>query len=304
MTIKQIEKDNLSGANEVLQKAGQALHDLIKLQDFSSLTEALEFIKGVGKDLILSQPRMASLFNLVNRVFFACDQAGDGHACQTSVLHKINNFVQLSITAKFMLIQRVEALFDHEAVIATYSRSSLVVFVLSELAKQKPFSVFLTEARPMLEGRQAALELVEANVPVTLVVDAALQQVVDACDLVIVGADAYNENVVINKIGTGILAGLAQAAGKPVYAVCTTQKYLPADITLPAEPPHSCKEVWQDRPGQVFVQNPYFEKVPFKRFTGIITEDGIYSAANQAELIRNDPVHPWLVEILGKEKNS
>ncbi|HPG40316.1 MAG TPA: hypothetical protein PLP19_15205 [bacterium] len=302
MSIAQIKNDNLSGADEILQQAGHALHDLIRLQNFSSRIEALDFVRGVGKELILSQPRMASLINLVNRVFFACDQAGDGPTCQTSTLHKINNFMQLAITAKFMLIQRVEALFDHEAVIATYSRSSLVMFVLSELAKRRRFSVCLTEARPMLEGRQAAQEMAQLNISVTLAVDAALKQVVDRCDIVLVGADSFNSKIVINKIGTGMLVKLAQAAGKPVYALCTLQKYLPEGINLPPEPTHSDSEIWQDRPEQVTIYNPYFEEIPFNLFTGVITENGIFNAQNQGEQMFNEPVHPWLVEFLGNNK--
>jgi len=292
----------LSGADEILQQAGHALHDLIGLQNFSSRVEAQDFVRGVGKDLILSQPRMASLINLVNQVFFACDQAGDGPTCRTRALHKINNFIQLAVIAKFMLIQRVEALFDHEAVIATYSRSSLVLFVLSELAKRRRLSVCLTEARPMLEGRQAARELTQANIPVTLAVDAALQQIVERCDFVLVGADAFNDKIVINKIGTGTCVSLAQAAGKPVYAICTTQKYLPAELTLPAEPPHSDNEVWQDRPDQVTIFNPYFEEIPFKLFTGVITENKIFNSSNRHEIKQNELPHPWLVEILGNHK--
>ncbi|GLD56768.1 translation initiation factor eIF-2B subunit alpha isoform X2 [Lates japonicus] len=90
------------------------------------------------------------------------------------------------------------------AKILTHSYSRVVLRVLEKAAAEKKrFSVYVTESQPDSAGRQMAEALRKLNVPVTVVLDAAVGYVLEKVDLVIVGAEGVVESGgIINKIGT------------------------------------------------------------------------------------------------------
>ena len=142
-------------------------------------------------------------------------------------------------------------------------------------------------------GARFRKELAEAGIPVTLMVDAAMRHCVDMGDLVLVGADSFTDEYVVNKTGTGALVLLAREAGKPVYAVCTTQKYLPPGIKLPDEQQHNADEVWADRTGNINIWNKYFETVDIGLFSGIVTEKGLFEVGRLPGMDLPE-IHPLL----------
>lgn len=123
----------------------------------------------------------------------------------------------------------------------THGFSRVVIDLLLHAVKQgKRFRVLVTEARPDCIGLQTAQRLKEANVPVTLVVDAAVGYVMETVDLVLVGAEGIVENGgIINKvtpvlsktfklsqIGTYQISVIASAHNKPFYAAAESFKFM------------------------------------------------------------------------------
>lgn len=90
------------------------------------------------------------------------------------------------------------------AKILTHSYSRVVLRVLEKAAAEKKrFSVYVTESQPDSAGRQMAEALKKLNVPVTVVLDAAVGYVLEKVDLVIVGAEGVVESGgIINKVGS------------------------------------------------------------------------------------------------------
>uniref|UniRef100_A0A8C7F4C5 Translation initiation factor eIF2B subunit alpha n=1 Tax=Oncorhynchus kisutch TaxID=8019 RepID=A0A8C7F4C5_ONCKI len=113
------------------------------------------------------------------------------------------------------------------AKILTHSSSRVVLKVLeSAAADKKRFTVYVTESQPDSAG-QMADKLQNLNIPVTVVLDAAVGYIMEKVDLVIVGAEGVVESGgIINKIGTYQLAVCSKAHNKPFYVVAESFKFV------------------------------------------------------------------------------
>ncbi|XP_055742933.1 translation initiation factor eIF-2B subunit alpha-like isoform X2 [Salvelinus fontinalis] len=97
----------------------------------------------------------------------------------------------------------------------------------SAAADKKRFTVYVTESQPDSAGRQMADKLRNLNIPVTVVLDAAVGYIMEKVDLVIVGAEGVVESGgIINKIGTYQLAVCCKAHNKPFYVVAESFKFV------------------------------------------------------------------------------
>ncbi|XP_058473992.1 translation initiation factor eIF-2B subunit alpha isoform X2 [Solea solea] len=114
------------------------------------------------------------------------------------------------------------------AKILTHSYSRVVLRVLEKAAAEKKrFSVYVTESQPDSAGRQMAEALRKLNVPVTVVLDAAVGYVLEKVDLVIIGAEGVVESGgIINKIGTYQMALCSKTHNKPFYVVAESFKFV------------------------------------------------------------------------------
>jgi methylthioribose-1-phosphate isomerase len=150
----------------------------------------------------------------------------------------------------------------------------------------KRITVFADETRPLLQGaRLTALELMRAQVPVTLITDSMaghfmsrgkVQAVIDGADRITANGDAAN------KIGTYALAVLARYHGIPFYvaaAYSTFDLTLQTGMEIPIEERHA-DEVRRPlgahfAPDQVPVANPAFDVTPAALISALITERGV-----------------------------
>lgn len=114
------------------------------------------------------------------------------------------------------------------AKILTHSSSRVVLKVLENVAADKKrFSVYVTESQPDSSGNQMAEKLRKLNIPVTVILDAAVGYVMEKVDLVIVGAEGVVESGgIINKIGTYQMAVCSKAHNKPFYVVAESFKFV------------------------------------------------------------------------------
>ena len=149
--------------------------------------------------------------------------------------------------------------------------------------------VYADETRPLLQGaRLTAWELIEDNIPVTLITDnmAAWVMQTQHIDSVIVGADRIAANGdTANKIGTYGVALAAKYHQIPFYIAAPISTF---DFTLETGKQIPIEERSADEvrllhsvvtaPQQVNVFNPAFDVTPGELITGIITEYGVISA--------------------------
>lgn len=159
----------------------------------------------------------------------------------------------------------------------------------------KNIKVIAGETRPLLQGaRLTAFELMEENIPVTLITDSMAGYVMQKglVDLVILGADRITaEGDVANKIGTYSLAVLAKEHQIPFYVaapISTFDLSLKSGAEIPIEE-RNAQEVreifgYQTAPQGVEVLNPAFDVTPHNLVSAIITEKGVISLPNEDEI--------------------
>ena len=159
--------------------------------------------------------------------------------------------------------------------IYTHCHSSTVINILKYAKKKnKRFVIYTTEVEPLLQGRQTAEDLANANIKVIVFPDMAAEQALKKCDLFLFGADAFTKKGVANKIGTSSLCKLAEDFDIPAYSCGISLKFTNKKLKLEKRP---SKEVWQENNKKIEVINPAFDFVDKSLFTGVICEFGILS---------------------------
>lgn len=152
------------------------------------------------------------------------------------------------------------------------------------------FRVFADETRPLLQGaRLTAYELYASGVDVTLICDNMSATVMRNgwVNAVFVGCDRVAANGdTANKIGTSVVATVAQRYHVPVYICAPTSTIdmstsTGADITIEQRPAHEVTDMWYEKPmapAGVKVFNPAFDVTDHDLIAGIVTEYGIARA--------------------------
>uniref|UniRef100_A0A8B9Q847 Eukaryotic translation initiation factor 2B subunit alpha n=1 Tax=Apteryx owenii TaxID=8824 RepID=A0A8B9Q847_APTOW len=112
--------------------------------------------------------------------------------------------------------------------ILTHAYSRVVLRVLeAAVESKKRFSIYVTESQPDQAGQKMAKALRKLNIPVTVILDAAVGYIMEKVDLVLVGAEGVVESGgIINKIGTNQIAVCAKAQNKPFYVVAESFKFV------------------------------------------------------------------------------
>ena len=185
-----------------------------------------------------------------------------------------------------------------DSVIFTHCHSSTVTCLLKRAKQEgKSFEVVCTETRPVFQGRLTAKEMLELGVKTTLIVDSATRFFMNQVDFVIVGADAItSQGNVINKIGTSMIALVAQEARTPFYVVSELLKFDPVTMYGDYEKieERSPSEIWEKPPKKLTIRNPAFDVTRRDFIHGIICEEGIISPHSITEVMHRK--YPWVFE--------
>ncbi len=170
--------------------------------------------------------------------------------------------------------------------LATAGHGTALGVFRSAVEAGKKISVIADETRPFLQGaRLTAWEMVQENIPVTLISDNMSGHLMShgEIDAVIVGTDRVASNGdVANKIGTYMVAVLAKRHNIPFYVACpisTIDRSIASGKEIPIEE-RPIEEVTGYRDCQwaaegVNVRNPAFDVTPADLVTALITEKGV-----------------------------
>lgn len=179
--------------------------------------------------------------------------------------------------------------------LATGGHGTALGIIRSAVEAGKRIQVIADETRPFLQGaRLTAWEMVQENIPVTLITDnmAGFLMSRGEVDAVIVGTDRVAANGdVANKIGTYMVAVLAHRHGIPFYVACplsTIDLAIPDGASIPIEE-RAASEVTGYRECQwaaagVAVRNPSFDVTPAELVTALVTERGIVHRPDVASI--------------------
>jgi methylthioribose-1-phosphate isomerase len=170
--------------------------------------------------------------------------------------------------------------------LATAGHGTALGVIRSARDAGKKIHVIADETRPFLQGaRLTAWEMVQENIPVTLITDNMAGYLMSRgeIDAVVVGTDRVAANGdVANKIGTYTVAVLAARHAIPFYVACplsTLDVSIASGDGIPIEE-RRAEEVlgfgdchWAAR--GVAVRNPAFDITPAELVTALITEKGV-----------------------------
>ena len=179
--------------------------------------------------------------------------------------------------------------------LATAGWGTALGVIRSAAEAGKKISVIADETRPFLQGaRLTAWEMVQENIPVTLITDNMAGHLMahGEVDAVIVGTDRVAANGdVANKIGTYMVAVLARRHNIPFYVACplsTIDLNIASGTEIPIEE-RAPEEVTGFRDCQwaaqgVQVRNPAFDVTPAELVTALITEKGVVANPNREKI--------------------
>jgi methylthioribose-1-phosphate isomerase len=257
-------------------------------------------------ELVQSRPTAVNLFWALQRMREAWNTVK--HQGRAVIAQKFLREAQ-AIQTEDLLINRAigkhgAALIKDNARILTYCNAGALAtaghgtalgVIRSAVEAGNKVSVFTGETRPFLQGaRLTAWELVQEDIPVTLITDNMAGHFMSRAeiDVVIVGTDRVAANGdVANKIGTYMLAVLAQRHNIPFYVACPLSSIdlgVASGADIPIEE-RSASEVSGFRQmhwaaNGVNVRNPAFDITPAELVTGLITEKGVVLSPNQDKL--------------------
>jgi ribose 1,5-bisphosphate isomerase len=164
----------------------------------------------------------------------------------------------------------------------THCHSSAAVIVMRKAAAAGLLrAIYVTETRPLYQGRITAKELENSGASIRFITDSAAGFYMKDSDVMIVGADAVAMNGdLVNKIGTFQMAALAKQLNKKVLVAAETYKIATRALTgadVPIEF-RSSEEVYGQDPAEVGnpeILNPAFDVTPAELIDFIVTEIGV-----------------------------
>ena len=238
--------------------------------DANELREAL---KSYARRIAESRPSMTPITNKLGMFYSRLPEGAALNELRASATKSATMIIKESRKDRSRLVENAKSVMGEPDTVFTISDSSTVADVVLGVGAK---NIVVTESRPQMEGRNLAQRLAGEGVNVLLVVDAAAAMFMESSNVAVVGADSVlYDGSFVNKVGTRIMALAARDQGLPFYVVCSTSKfnvmnYLGRGVELEEKDPSEVAEI-----EGVNVRNPYFEVVPSRLVTGIITEMGV-----------------------------
>ncbi len=264
------------------------------------LGEEIEYVADV---LGATRPTAVNLFwaiDRMKRIFLkAKDEGRTVSEIKQILLDEAKAIHEEDIESQRLIAQFGGELIDDNSTVLTHCNAGALAtggvwgtalgVIRGAVDQGKNISVIADETRPYLQGaRLTAWELMEDNIPVTLITDNMSGHVMKKgrVQAVVVGSDRIAANGdVANKIGTYMVAVLAKRHGIPFYVAaplstidlnCPTGDEIPIEERDIREVTH-VKEI-QLAPESVDVSNYAFDVTPNDLVTAIITEKGVARA--------------------------
>ena len=185
-------------------------------------------------------------------------------------------------------------LIKNNSTVFTFCHSSTVINTLKYAKRKgKKFQVIQTETRPLFQGRITARELAKARIKTTHVIDSAARVALKKADIMLIGCDAISTTRIYNKIGSEMMALMANHYGVPVYVLTDSWKFDPDTIYgVEKIEERSPKEIWPNAPKGVKINNLAFEAIDPQLVKAIVTELGIFMKKSFIAELRR--IYPWM----------
>lgn len=260
--------DRTSGAMALAQWAAEIVIAWAREHPAARREAFVAALEDLLRALREAHPDMAPPWHLTTAAREAVAGATDGPAARAAVIAAMQAFRQRLQDHEEAAAGHAAALLRSIRVLFTHSRSRLVAQALARAAADgHRIQVLCPIAEPGGEGRRMAEEAAAQGHTVLLLPDLVAAHYLPHADLVLVGADAWDAEGIINKVGTLAFAVLARHFQRPFFVVATAEKRWP-----PAAGPHPARRPTAAASGEI----PWFEFVPWDLLTGLILETGLH----------------------------
>jgi len=267
-SINNIKNDTISGSTKILEDL------IITVKDWASkhATDAKDFrvLQNLLIDLSHDMGAFPVVQHFINTLLYSPNTSTESSSNFIfKAIEKYQNDwkdVNESIASN---LSREVNLQDKSVLLHSYSNTISQVFICLKQLEVR-VKIFQTEARPMLEGRKQAEILNKLGYQVEFFVDAMLSKKIKESDIVLLGADSYNDHFFTNKIGSYSIAIHCDHYNKPLFVMTDSRKKVDHKIKECLKPGN---QVWAGKPHDISISNYYFESVPRNLITKLITEE-------------------------------
>jgi len=271
--IQSIAMDRYHGAEWLSNAALGTMIAIALNASADDADELRETLKSYARRIAESRPSMTPITNKLGMFYSRLPEGAALNELRAAATKSASMIIKESRKDRSRLVENAKSVLGEPETVFTISDSSTVADVVLGVGAK---NVVVTESRPQMEGRNLAERLAGEGVNVLLVVDAAAAMFMESAAVAVVGADSVlYDGGFVNKVGTRTVALAARDQGVPFYVVCSTSKfnvmnYLGRGVELEEKDPAEVAEL-----EGVNVRNPYFEVVPGRLVTGMITEMGV-----------------------------
>jgi ribose 1,5-bisphosphate isomerase len=299
-TVKQIKRLEIQGARNVAIAAIKAIEILASQTQAPSKKDFLRELTKAKDVLFASRATEPLMRNALRLIINRVDRSEEKNVKRLAeIAAQASQQFLLDLENSRKRIAEIGAKrIRSNSVVLTHCHSSTVTNLLKRAKYEgKVFEVICTETRPVLQGQITVKEMLDMGIKTTFIVDSAARFFMNDVDLVLVGADAItSEGNVINKIGTSMVALVAQEARAPFYVVSELLKFDPATVSGDYEKieERSPNEIWKNAPKELTIRNPAFDVTRRDFIHGIICEDGMISPHSITEVMHRK--YPWVFE--------
>ena len=271
-TVEKIKNLEIQGAQNIARESLKVLSDVVEEKGFGE-----EFEEAAEK-LENARPTGVSAHNCID--FVRRKKEIEAIDATIDYLNKAKN------KAGKIAADQVE----NDSIILTHCHSSAVMSAFQSLNDMnKDFEVIVTETEPKLQGIKTARELLDMDVPIHYIVDAAAGLYMWAADYVFVGADSIKPSGILNKIGTYLLALAAKEDPETEFYFIATKDKVDYDnfSSLEERSPEEIDKHEELEDREAAIENPAFDMTPWNDINGVITEGGIVQRREVLDIIEN-----------------
>ncbi len=294
--IDEIRNDKKHGASELARQAIAILKYTVEKSRATSTGELTAELKSVSQELISARPAMAPVSNIVSRMLNIINRNvsdNDLSTLKQLALFTADKLADDSYKSTARIAEYGSSLIKNGFNIITHSYSSTIIAVLREAGrKYGDIKVTVTGSKLNSTGENTANELGECRIAVTYIDCMAMGLYISTANMVIVGADRIcADGILINGIGTYLLALAADRAGVPFYVACDTlkldSKLKGSEVDLEEKEPSEVIEP-EKLPAGTVIKNPYFDITPPELIRAVITENGILTVDEAIDYMKAD----------------
>lgn len=257
--FKSIAEDHLSGSVKILEH----LIDAIREEPFK--VDSIKLMKEIGRVCVAHSnlfvlKKFSDQFNELLGQKPSPEDVGNWLDDYEEKWRKVNRQLAETLIGKYD--------FNNASILLHSSSKTIIDAIAIMMESGMNLTIFQTESRPMYEGREQALILSGLKCKVILITDAAIGAVMPETDVILLGADQFDDSSFVNKIGTFGICLAARQFGKPVFVLADERKKV-NEVTVKNHYPET--EIWDSAPKNIEVRNLYFEKISRKLIDDLIS---------------------------------